>query len=119
VQDQIHLSEKIRKRLGFTAEDTLRLKGMTVLDRLALFLQVLERFDEKPAGAASQVEDHFAELRIDDFDHEANDRARRVELAGGVTHLFEHRFVKMAEGVVSSLLVKWMSLTLLITSRSK
>ena len=41
-------------------------------------------------------------LRIDDFNHEANDGTRRIELAGvagGVAHLFEHRFVEMAEGV--------------------
>ena len=41
-------------------------------------------------------------LGIDDFDHEADDGARRVELAGiagGVAHLFEHGLVEMAEGV--------------------
>ena len=39
---------------------------------------------------------------FDDFDHEADDGARRVELAGvagGVAHLLEHRLVEMAEGV--------------------
>ena len=41
-------------------------------------------------------------LGFDDFDHEADDGARRVKLAGvagGVAHFFEHRFVEMAEGV--------------------
>ena len=63
---------------------------------------MLERLDEKAAGAAGRIKDHFAELRIDHFDHETHDRARGVELAGvagGVAHLLEHRFVEMAEGV--------------------
>ena len=38
----------------------------------------------------------------DDFDHEADDGAGRVELAGiagRVTHLLEHRLVEMAQGM--------------------
>ena len=78
------------------------LKNLAVLDRLALLLQVLERLDEKAAGAAGWVEDHFAELGVHDFHHEADDGAGRVELAGiagGVAHLLEHGLVEMAEGV--------------------
>ena len=62
VQDQIHLREQIRQRLGLAAEDALGLKNLPILDRLALLLQMLERLDEKAAGAAGRVEDHFAEL---------------------------------------------------------
>ncbi len=50
--------------------------------------------------AGSRID--FAKLGVHDFDHEADDGARRVELAGvagGVAHLFEHGLVKMAEGV--------------------
>jgi len=49
-----------------------------------------------------RVEDHFAKSWVHHFDHETNDGARRVKfagVAGGVAHFFEHRFVKMAEGV--------------------
>ena len=60
VQDQIHLRQQIRQRLGLAAEDALVLQNLPVLDRLALLLQVLERLDEKAAGAAGRVEDHFA-----------------------------------------------------------
>ena len=41
-------------------------------------------------------------LRIDLLDHEADDRARRVELAGvagGVAHLAEHRLVEVGHRV--------------------
>ena len=62
-------------------------------------------------------------LRVDDLDHEADDRPRRVELAGvagGVAHLAQHRLVEVAEGEHLLLgRVKWMPLTLLITSRSR
>ena len=50
--------------------------------------------------AGSRID--FAEPGVDDFDHEADDGARRVELAGvagGVAHLAEHGLVEMAEGV--------------------
>ncbi len=102
VQEQIHLRQQIRQRLGFAAEDALSLENLAVLDGLALLLQMLERFDEKSAGAAGRIEDHFAKLGIHDFDNKADDGARRVELAGvagGVAHLFEHRFVQMAKSV--------------------
>ena len=69
-------------------------RSLAILDGLALLLQVLECLDEKAAGAAGRVEDHFAEPRVGDRDHEADDGARRVELAGvagGVAHLLEHR----------------------------
>ena len=48
------------------------------------------------------IENHFAELGIDHFDHEADDGTRSIKLtgiAGGVAHLLEHGFVEMAEGV--------------------
>ena len=102
VQNQIHLGQQIRKRLGLAAEDALSLKNLPLFDRLALLLQVFERLEEKTAGAARRVEYHFTELWINDFNNEADDGARRVELAGiagGVAHLLEHRLVKMAKGV--------------------
>src|SRR5262249_54068237 len=58
--------------------------------------------DQKAAGAAGGIEYYFGELRVHDFNHEANDRSRRVELAGvagGISHFFKHRLVEMAEGV--------------------
>ena len=40
------------------------LKNLSVLDRLALLLQVLVRLDQKSAGAAGRIEDHFAESGV-------------------------------------------------------
>ncbi len=42
---------------------------------------VLERRDQEPRRAARGVEDAFVFLRVDDFDHEVDDVARRSELA--------------------------------------
>lgn len=53
MQDQIHLREQIGQRLGFAAEDALILQDLAILDGYALLLQVLERLDEKPAGATA------------------------------------------------------------------
>jgi hypothetical protein len=75
---------------------------MTVLHRLALLFEMLERLDEKTTGTAGRIEDDLAKPWIHHFDHEADDRTRRVELAGvagGVAHLFEHGFIQLAEGV--------------------
>ena len=102
MQNEIHLSQQIRQRLGFAAKNALSLKNVTVLDRPALLLQMLERLDEKAASAAGRIENDFAELGIDDFYHEAYYRTRRVEfarIAGGITHLFQHGLVEMTEGV--------------------
>jgi hypothetical protein len=63
---------------------------------------VIERFDEEAARAGGRVEHGFAEARIGDGDHEADDGARRVELAGiacGIAHLAEHGFVECTERV--------------------
>ena len=63
---------------------------------------MLERLDEKAAGAAGRIENRLRRVGIDDLDHEPNDSPRRIELAriaGGVAHLLEHGFVEMAEGV--------------------
>ena len=62
MQNKIHLGQQIRKRLRFATENALGLKYLPVLDGLALFLQMLEGLDEKAAGAAGRIEDHFAEL---------------------------------------------------------
>src|SRR5205823_6437993 len=64
--------------------------------------QVFEGFGEKATGAGGRIEDDFAESRVDHRDNELHECSRRVELAilpGGVAHLLEHGFVKMAEGV--------------------
>jgi hypothetical protein len=63
---------------------------------------MFERLDEKAAGAASRVEDHFAESGIHHFNDKADNGARRIELAGiagGVAHFLQHGLVKMAESM--------------------
>ena len=102
VQEQIHLAEQIGQRLGFTAEDGALLQDFPVGDGLDLLFKVLEGFDEEAAGAAGGIEDGFAEARVEDFHHEADDGAGGVELAGiagGVAHFAQHGFVERAEGV--------------------
>ena len=96
------MREQIGKRFGFVTEEALGLEHLMVFSSLALFLQMIERCDQKSAGAAGRVEEGFAEARIGDGDHETDDGARGVELAGvtgGVAHFFEHGLIEMAEGV--------------------
>ena len=102
VQEQVHLAEQIRQRLGFAAEERAFLQEAAVGDGFDLLGQVVVGFDEEAAGAAGGVEHGFAQARIGDGDHEADDGARGVELAGiagGIAHLAEHGFVEGAEGV--------------------
>ena len=63
VQEEVHLAEQIRQRLGLDAEERLALKAAVVLSRLALLLEVLEGFDEEAAGACGRIEDGLAEAR--------------------------------------------------------
>src|SRR5262249_31702529 len=84
------------------SEDASCLKSFTIFDGLALLFQMLERLNEEAAGAAGRVENHFTELRINDFNHEADNWPRSVELAGvagSIAHFLKHRLVEMAEGV--------------------
>ena len=42
VQNEIHLSQQIRQRLGFAAKNALSLKNVPILDGLALFFKMLK-----------------------------------------------------------------------------
>ena len=102
MQQQVHLGKQIRERLCLPAEDAFFLQDSSVLNRFGLLTEMAEGFHEKSASTARRVQNRFAQARICDFDHEFNDRARRVELAriaSGVPHLFQHRFVEMAQCV--------------------
>ena len=102
VQQQVHLAEQIRQRLRLAAGDGVVLQALAVGDGLHLLFEMAVRLDQKPARAAGRVEHGFAKARIGDFHHEADDGARRVELAGvarRVAHFAEHGFVERAEGV--------------------
>ena len=124
VQQQVHLRQQVRQRLGLAAQDAVVSAGCCRSSTVwHCCLQMLVGFDQKAAGAAGRVEHRLAQARVDHLDHEADDRPRGVELArvaGRVAHLPEHRFVEVAEGVdFVADEVKWMPLTLLITSRSR
>ena len=102
VQQQVHLAEQIRQRLGFAAEQGLFLQDRAVGHGLDLLGQVIERLDQEAARAAGRVEHRFAKARIGDRDHEPHDGARRVKLAGiarRIAHLAQHGFVKRAQRV--------------------
>ena len=96
------MCEQIGKRFGLAAEEALSLENLVVFGSLALFLQMIERRDQKAAGAAGWIEEGFAQSWVGDGDHETDNSARGVEFAGipgGVAHFFEHGLVEMAEGV--------------------
>ena len=102
VQEQIHLAKQVRERLGFATEERTFLENASVGDGFDLFGKVVEGFDEEATGAAGGVEHGFAQVWVGDGDHEADDGARGVELAGiagGIAHLAEHGFVEGAQRV--------------------
>jgi hypothetical protein len=75
---------------------------LPVGDGLDLLAEVFERLDNHTAGATRRIEHRLTEARINDLHHEANDRARRVYLAGiarRIAHLAEHGFVERAKRV--------------------
>ena len=102
VQQQVHLAEQIRQRLGFAAEQGFLLQDFAVGHGLDLLGQMVERLDQKAARAAGRVEHGLAEARVRDGDHEPHDGARGVKLAGiarRIAHLAQHGFVERAERV--------------------
>jgi len=55
MKQEVHLSQEIRERLGFTPGDALFLQGAPVLHGLTLFFQMTEGFHQEAARAASGV----------------------------------------------------------------
>ena len=123
VQEQVHLAEQVGQRLGLAAEERALLEDACGRPRSCTCLaEVGEGLDQEAAGAAGGVEDGLAQARVGDRDHEAHHRPGGVELAGvagGVAHLPEHGLVEAPRVWSSSLEVKWMPVTLLMTSRSR
>ena len=61
---------------------------------------MIEGCGEKASGAASRIENRFAQLRVDDLDHEAHDRSRGIELSvltRRVPHFPQQRFIHPAK----------------------
>ena len=56
VQQQIHLASRYGSGFGSPPKMLCVLQDLPVLDGLALLLQMLERLNEKPAGAAGRIE---------------------------------------------------------------
>jgi len=81
VQQQIHLREQIRQRLGFAAKNAALLEQLSIFHRFALLLQMLKRLHQKSSSSAGWVENRFAKLRIGYRDHETDNGPRRVKFA--------------------------------------
>lgn len=89
VQQQVHLAQQIRQRLGLAALERRVLQDFAVFNCFDLGTQVFERFNKETAGPAGGVEHHLTKLRVHDFHHEAHDRPRGIELAivtRGIAH---------------------------------
>src|ERR1039458_1517426 len=56
VQQQVHLRQQERQRLGFTAEDAFFQQYPPMSYGLRLFAQVIEGFDKEPTRAARRVQ---------------------------------------------------------------
>ena len=74
MEQQIHLAEQIRQRLGLDAVQRLALELLKLLGLLALWLQMLERLNQKAARAGSGVEDRFTQARVNHRDDKLDQR---------------------------------------------
>ena len=102
VQQQVHLAQQVRQRLGLAADDRGLLQHAPLLHRLDLRRQVRERLDQEPTRAGRRIEHRLPELRVDEIHHQPHHRPRRVELArvpGRVAHFPQHRLVQSAQRV--------------------
>jgi len=121
MQQQVHLAEQIRQRLGSQPNSEPFLQHAAVGHGLDLFGQVVERFDQKGRRCRRRVEHSLAQARIVTADHETHDGARGVELAGiarGIAHLAEHGSLERAQRVQLVAGVKWYAVEL-VDERSR
>ncbi len=108
VQDHVHDADDVGEGLLFLAVEGAFLKG-AVLRGGALGVrlpEVVEGFAEEAHRAAGTVINAFAQLRRDDLDDRALQRARVVILsavAPGVAHVLDLGFVKVGEFVLLDL----------------
>ena len=103
VQQQVHLAQQVRQRLGLAADDraspAARCRCCTVLTCAARCVNASTRKPPVPAAGSSTVSPSCGSMRSD---HEPHHRPRRVELAGvpgRVAHLPQHRLVQRAQRV--------------------
>ena len=100
VQYAVHLRSDVGERLYLAAEKCALLQSLPLVRRVrAAFVHVVERLTEKATRATCTVVECLAKLGIEDANHRANERTRRVVLpavASGVAHLAKTRFVEDA-----------------------
>jgi hypothetical protein len=65
VEQDIHLTEQERQRLGLDPVQRGALQAFVVLGALSLFAQMLEGLDQKASGASGGGQNGFRELLID------------------------------------------------------
>ena len=107
VQHQVGDAQHVGHLLLFHAADAV-LQHRFLLGVLHLSAQVLDRTDQKAAGAGSRVHYHLAETGVDLIDHELRHRARGVELAGVASGLqvLQQLFVEVVEQMPLALAVE-------------
>ena len=103
VEDHIHRADDERKRLLLLAEQHLLLHSLAVTRRLAELDEVGERLAEKARRTARAVVYLLADLRLENIDHRADERTRRVvfaAVASRVAHAADADFVERAHLVL-------------------
>ena len=102
MQQQIHLGQQKRQRLGLTGINAVLLQTLALFYRVGLLFQVAVGFDQKAAGAAGRVQHGLAQARVGHSDHELHNRTRGIELTritGSIAHFAQQGFVQPAQGV--------------------
>ena len=101
VQDAVHLRGDVGERLHFAAVEGMLLQGLPLVGGVrAVFVHVVERLADEPRRSACVVVELLAELRVEDTDHHADQRTRRVVLpavASGVAHFAKTALVEDAQ----------------------
>ena len=104
MQDHVHDGDDIGEALFLLAVKSALLQPLQIADRKPfLGAQIIEALAQEARRAAGAVVNLFADLRLDDLDHRANERARRVifpAVAPGIAHVFELGFIKLRKLVL-------------------
>jgi hypothetical protein len=106
VQDHVHDADDVGEGFLLLAVEGALLKRLEVLGRKPRLVEIVVRFAQEARRAAGAVVDSLTDGRLNDPDHGADQRARRVVLAAvapGVAHVPDLGFVEMRQLVLFGL----------------
>ena len=97
MQDHVHDCNNVGEAFLFLAVEGLGLQRFELFGGELLVTQIFIGFAQEPSRAYSTVVNRLADLRVNDFDHRANQWAWCVvftTVAPGITHAFDLVFIQ-------------------------